>query len=73
MANNVTYMKAAAEKAIGNVKPNKLNKSRMSPHVMAKVTKGNTFRKLISIRGKEWLPACKEANESIIDSKSIQC
>ena len=41
----------------------------MNPHVRVKVRKRNLLRKDISTKRKEWLAACKEANEAILESK----
>ena len=72
VANFVECSTTSAEKVIGKVKPKKSRKHWLNPHVRAKVRKRNLLRKDISIKKEEWLAACKEANEAIMESKKTK-
>ena len=59
----------AAKKHVGKTKPGKKNNSFITPTVRAALKKRNQFRQKISTHRKEWLEACKEAQEEINNSK----
>ena len=59
VANFVECLATSAERVIGKVKPQKLRKHWMNPHVRAKVKKRNLLRKDMSTKREEWLAACK--------------
>ena len=58
-----------AEIHVGKTKPSRKPKAWMTPTVRAAVRKRNALRKKVRTQRKEWLDACKEAQEEITKAK----
>ena len=54
---------------VGKSKPSKRFKPCITPHVRAKIRNGNRLRQTIHQNREEWIDACREANEAIIEAK----
>ena len=61
---------SAATNHVGKLKPSKISKPWMTPHVRAKIRNRNRLRQTIHQNRQEWIDGCCEANEAINEVKT---